>query len=65
MWRFAASLAATTVGETHNGLGPDILAMVLKEPIGVVSIITPWNFPFWILGQKLPFALAARLHVRC
>ena len=59
LWRFAASLAATTVGETHNGLGPDILAMVLKEPIGVVSIITPWNFPFWILGQKLPFALAA------
>jgi acyl-CoA reductase-like NAD-dependent aldehyde dehydrogenase len=32
---------------------------VLKEPIGVVSIITPWNFPFWILSQKLPFALAA------
>ena len=25
----------------------------------MVSIITPWNFPFWILGQKLPFALAA------
>jgi betaine-aldehyde dehydrogenase len=25
----------------------------------VVSIITPWNFPFWILSQKLPFALAA------
>ena len=41
LWRFAASLAATTVGETHNGLGPDILAMVLKEPIGVVSFITP------------------------
>jgi betaine-aldehyde dehydrogenase len=25
----------------------------------VVSIITPWNFPFWIVSQKLPFALAA------
>ena len=25
----------------------------------MVSIITPWNFPFWILSQKLPFALAA------
>jgi acyl-CoA reductase-like NAD-dependent aldehyde dehydrogenase len=24
-----------------------------------VSVITPWNFPFWILSQKLPFALAA------
>ncbi|TIR74098.1 MAG: aldehyde dehydrogenase family protein, partial [Mesorhizobium sp.] len=29
------------------------------EPIGVVSIITPWNFPFLIVSQKLPFALAA------
>ena len=36
-----------------------MLGVILKEPIGVVSIITPWNFPFWILSQKLPFALAA------
>lgn len=59
LWRFAASLARTVTGETHNALGSDILAVTLKEPIGVVSIITPWNFPFWILSQKLPFALAA------
>lgn len=59
LWRFAASLARTSTGETHNNLGDDILAMTVKEPIGVVSIITPWNFPFWILSQKLPFALAA------
>ncbi|MGH1415414.1 MAG: aldehyde dehydrogenase family protein [Pelagimonas sp.] len=59
LWRFAASLARTVQGDSHNTLGPDILATVLKEPIGVVSIITPWNFPFWILSQKLPFALAA------
>ena len=32
---------------------------MLKEPIGVVSIICPWNFPFLIVSQKLPFALAA------
>lgn len=59
LWRFAASLARTVQGDSHNTLGSDILATVLKEPIGVVSIITPWNFPFWILSQKLPFALAA------
>lgn len=59
LWRFAASLARTSTGDSHNTLGPDMLAVVLKEPIGVVSIITPWNFPFWILSQKLPFALAA------
>ena len=33
--------------------------MVLKEPIGVAAIICPWNFPFLIVSQKLPFALAA------
>lgn len=59
LWRYAASQARTTHGDSHNTLGPDMLGVVLKEPIGVVSIITPWNFPFWILSQKLPFALAA------
>lgn len=59
LWRYAASLARTVHGDSHNTLGADILGVILKEPIGVVSIITPWNFPFWILSQKLPFALAA------
>ncbi len=59
LWRYAASLARTSHGDSHNSLGEDMLGVVLKEPIGVVSIITPWNFPFWILSQKLPFALAA------
>jgi acyl-CoA reductase-like NAD-dependent aldehyde dehydrogenase len=59
LWRYAAALARTVEGDSFNGLGPDMMASVLKEPIGVVSIITPWNFPFWILSQKLPFALAA------
>ena len=59
LWRYAASLARTSHGDSHNTLGEDMLGVVVKEPIGVVSIITPWNFPFWILSQKLPFALAA------
>jgi betaine-aldehyde dehydrogenase len=59
LWRYAASLARTLHGDSHNTLGDDMLGIVLKEPAGVVSIITPWNFPFWILSQKLPFALAA------
>ncbi|MET1412865.1 aldehyde dehydrogenase family protein [Roseibium sp. HPY-6] len=59
IWRYAASLARTIHGESHNSLGQDFLGLVLKEPVGVVSIITPWNFPFLIVSQKLPFALAA------
>ncbi len=59
LWRYAAALARTSHGDSHNALGDDMLGVVVKDPIGVVSIITPWNFPFWILSQKLPFALAA------
>ena len=59
LWRYAAALARTVHGDSHNSLGPDMLGVVLKEPIGVVGIITPWNFPFLIVCQKLPFALAA------
>jgi len=59
LWRYAAALARTSVGETQNALGADMLGMTLKEPIGVVSLICPWNFPFLIVSQKLPYALAA------
>ncbi|MDG4887308.1 aldehyde dehydrogenase family protein [Mesorhizobium sp. WSM4887] len=59
IWRYAASLARTLHGESYANLGDDMLGVVVREPIGVVSIITPWNFPFLIVGQKLPFALAA------
>ena len=59
LWRYAAAAARMLHGDSHNTLGPDMLAVILKEPRGVVSIITPWNFPFWILSQKLPFVLAA------
>ena len=59
IWRYAAALARNLHGETYNTLGEGTLGVVLREAIGVVSIITPWNFPFLIVGQKLPFALAA------
>ena len=59
IWRYAASLARELSGESYANLGSDRLGFVLREPIGVVSIITPWNFPLLIVSQKLPFALAA------
>ena len=59
IWRYAAALARTLSGESYANLGDAMLGVVLREPIGVVSIITPWNFPFLIVSQKLPFALAA------
>ena len=59
IWRYAASLARDLHGTSYNTLGEAAMGVVLREPVGVVSIITPWNFPFLIVAQKLPFALAA------
>lgn len=59
IWFYAATLAQHSYGDAHNGLGRDHVAMVTREPIGVVGIITPWNFPLLIASQKIPFALAA------
>jgi len=59
LWEYAATLARNTQGDSHNALGPDTLALVVHEPIGVIGMITPWNFPLLIISQKLPFALAA------
>lgn len=59
IWRYAAALARMIHGDSTNSLGADMLGLVLKEPIGVAAMITPWNFPFLIVSQKLPFALAA------
>lgn len=58
IWYYAATLAQHSYGDSHNALGKDYLGVILKEPIGVVGIITPWNFPLLIVSQKLPFALA-------
>lgn len=59
LWHYAATLARNLHGDSYNTLGEETLGVVLRDPIGVVSIITPWNFPFLIVSQKLPFALAA------
>lgn len=59
LWRYAAALARTLNGDSYNTLGNDMLGVVLRQPVGVVGMVTPWNFPLWILCQKLPFALAA------
>ena len=37
---------------------PSTLAMILKEPIGVVGAIVPWNFPLMISAWKIAPAIA-------
>ena len=58
LWEYAATLARHSYGDTYDQLGAHTMGLVLREPIGVVGMITPWNFPLLIVSQKLPFALA-------
>ena len=46
-------------GETIPGHQPDKRLMVLRQPIGVVGAITPWNFPAAMITRKIAPALAA------
>lgn len=42
-----------------NILGKDTLSLILREPIGVVGRIVPWNFPFLMAAWKLAPVLAS------
>jgi len=39
--------------------GEDAVAMIVREPIGVVAAVLPWNFPLLMLAWKIAPALAA------
>ncbi|WP_354066434.1 aldehyde dehydrogenase family protein [Devosia sp. 2618] len=59
MWTYAAGQSRGLEGDTHNAIGENRLGLVLREPAGVVGIITPWNFPFIIVSERVPWALGA------
>ena len=40
-------------------MGANVLDFTLREPLGVVAAITPWNFPFMAAAWKVAPALAA------
>ena len=59
LWQFAAGLVRGLEGSTHNALSEHALGLVLREPIGVVGVVTPWNYPLVIASERLPWALGA------
>ncbi|MDO6670544.1 NAD-dependent succinate-semialdehyde dehydrogenase [Cobetia amphilecti] len=56
---FFAEEAKRMAGETLPSHGADKRLMVLREPIGVVAAITPWNFPLAMITRKCAPAIAA------
>ncbi len=58
VFRYYAGWATKIQGETVPVRGP-FLHYTLREPIGVVAAIVPWNFPLLLASWKLAPALAA------
>ena len=46
-------------GDVIPGPGPDKRIVCIKQPVGVVAAITPWNFPNAMIARKAAPALAA------
>ena len=46
-------------GDTIPGHQPDKRIIVIKEPVGVVACITPWNFPLAMITRKAGPAIAS------
>ena len=55
---YAAGLAECVEGATLPVSQPNMLAYTVREPLGVVAAITPWNSPLNLLIWKLAPALA-------
>ena len=51
--------AKRVYGDTIPGHQADKRIVVIKEPIGVVACITPWNFPLAMITRKAGPAIAA------
>jgi acyl-CoA reductase-like NAD-dependent aldehyde dehydrogenase len=58
-FQFYAELARSSAGRLIPPVEASQVAMVVKEPLGVVACIVPWNYPLLLLAWKLAPVLAA------
>ena len=59
VFRHYAGLAQAEAGRVVDTGMPDVVSRVVHEPMGVCSLITPWNFPLLQTSWKVAPALAA------
>lgn len=57
LFKFYAGEALRIVGERFDSIRPGVEIEVTREPLGVVGIIAPWNFPLAIPAWKIAPAL--------
>lgn len=58
IFKFFAQEALRLSGDSIRSVRPGVEVQVTREPVGVVGLITPWNFPIAIPAWKIAPALA-------
>lgn len=58
-FRFMAGAARTLTSVAAGDYAPGHTSMILREPVGVVGVITPWNYPLLMAAWKIAPILAA------
>jgi acyl-CoA reductase-like NAD-dependent aldehyde dehydrogenase len=58
IFKFFAGEALRVGGQVVPSVRPGVVVEVTREPVGVVGLITPWNFPIAIPAWKIAPALA-------
>ncbi|NBN65119.1 aldehyde dehydrogenase family protein [Pannonibacter tanglangensis] len=58
IFKFFAGEALRQTGDVLASVRPGVTVDVRREPVGVVALITPWNFPIAIPAWKIAPALA-------
>lgn len=58
IFKFFAGECLRQAGETLQSVRPGVSVEVTREPLGVIGLITPWNFPIAIPAWKIAPALA-------
>ena len=58
-FRFFGNAITQFASESHESIGLDAVNFTLRQPLGVVGCISPWNLPLYLFTWKIAPALAA------
>ena len=58
-FQFFANAITQFASETHDSVGLNAINFTLRQPIGVVGCISPWNLPLYLFTWKIAPAIAA------
>ena len=58
-FRFFANAITQFASESHESVGQNAVNYTLRQPIGVIGCISPWNLPLYLFTWKIAPAIAA------